>query len=57
VNIFVIIKLVGLFCWLFHSKSHAKVADVTYEATDDAPGRTAELWMCCKCGNTWEVPS
>lgn len=56
-NIILIIKIIGLLCWLFHQKYHTKVADVEYEATDGAPARKAELWMCRKCGKTWEVPS
>ncbi len=56
-NIILIIRLIGLFCALFHRKDHSKVGDVSYDATEDAPGRTAELWMCRKCGKTWEVPS
>jgi rubrerythrin len=57
VNIILIIRLIGFFCWLFHRKSHSKVADVTYDATETEKERSAELWMCRKCGKTWEVPS
>lgn len=50
-NILTIIRLVGILCWLWHSRSHTKVAD----AFDVESGRWAEHWMCRECGKTWET--
>lgn len=49
-NIALIIRIIGLVCWLWHTNHHTKVAD----SYDTEGGRWCEKWMCRQCGKTWE---